>query len=128
MRGDLGAAVERLLVPNQAAARASIASCWKPPASPNPAPILQSLLAEPTLQHPALRWTRVVVTVDALTGMATLDTHEVSRRQAALADLLLLTKTDLDDGRTGRCSSIASPRSTPMRTCAAVFGDLDPRR
>tara|TARA_B100000683_G_scaffold82486_2_gene81350 strand:- start:112 stop:837 length:726 start_codon:yes stop_codon:yes gene_type:complete len=38
----------------------------------------------------------VVTTVDALTGMATLENHKECEKQAAVADRLVITKTDLD--------------------------------
>ncbi len=38
----------------------------------------------------------VVTTVDAVAGMATLDRYTEARRQVAMADVLLLTKLDLD--------------------------------
>ena len=42
----------------------------------------------------------IVTVVDAETGLDTLAAHEESRRQAAIADRLVVTKTDLDtEGR-----------------------------
>jgi G3E family GTPase len=42
----------------------------------------------------------VIVTVDAVNGMSTLDHHPEAIQQAAVADRLLLTKTDLVDADT----------------------------
>lgn len=63
----------------------------------DPAPILQTLMADPRL---ARRFVLdgVVTLVDAATGMATLDAQEEARRQAAVADRLVLSKTDLAPG------------------------------
>ena len=41
----------------------------------------------------------VVATVDALTGLATLERHGEALRQAAVADRIVLTKTDLQGAR-----------------------------
>ena len=60
----------------------------------DPAPILYTLSADAFLEA-SLRLVRVVTTVDAMVGNATLDRYPESTAQAAIADLLLLTKTDL---------------------------------
>ncbi len=60
----------------------------------NPAPILHTLMTDERLVT-LYRIDGVVTAVDAVNGMATLDTQEESRKQAAVADRLLLTKTDL---------------------------------
>ncbi|WP_135467223.1 CobW family GTP-binding protein [Crenalkalicoccus roseus] len=59
----------------------------------DPAPILQTLMAEPLLlRH--FRLDGVVTLVDAVAGMATLDAQPEAVKQAAVADRLVLTKTD----------------------------------
>ena len=60
----------------------------------DPAPILFTLGTDPMLDH-CLRLCAVVTLVDAITGADTLDRFAESGRQAALADLLVITKTDL---------------------------------
>lgn len=60
----------------------------------DPAPILHTLMAEPSLLQ-RFRFDRLITTVDAVNGLATLDSHAVSVSQAALADRLVLTKSDL---------------------------------
>ena len=62
----------------------------------DPAPIAQMLLNNPLVSHFA-RLDAVVTTVDAAHGAAQLDRHPEAVKQAALADRLLLTKTDLAD-------------------------------
>lgn len=62
----------------------------------DPAPILHTLMTDERLQT-LYRLDGVITTVDAATGMATLDAQEESVKQAAVADRLLLTKTDLVD-------------------------------
>ncbi|MCT2399901.1 CobW family GTP-binding protein [Novosphingobium mangrovi (ex Huang et al. 2023)] len=60
----------------------------------DPAPILHTLMTDPQLQT-LYRLDGVITTVDAATGMATLDAQEEAVRQAAVADRILLTKVDL---------------------------------
>ncbi|MCC2977096.1 GTP-binding protein [Sphingomonas sp. PL-96] len=60
----------------------------------DPAPILHTLMADERLA-PLYRLDGIVATVDAATGMGTLDRQPESLKQAAVADRLLLTKTDL---------------------------------
>lgn len=60
----------------------------------DPAPILQTLMGDPLVLH-RYRLDGVVTLVDAATGMATLDAQPEAVKQAAVADRLVLTKTDL---------------------------------
>jgi G3E family GTPase len=61
----------------------------------DPAPILQAFMSDPQMtRHFALDG--VVTTVDAVLGAATLDRHIEAVKQAAVADRLLITKTDLE--------------------------------
>ena len=93
----------------------------------DPAPILQALMTDRDLAE-ALRIESVIVTVDAAAGAQTLDAHPESVKQAALADRIVLTKTDLSDptanGLTERLRRLnpAAPQLT------AVHGELDASR
>jgi G3E family GTPase len=60
----------------------------------DPAPILFTLGADPMLDH-ALHQARVVTLVDAVSGADSLDRFAEAGRQAAIADTLVITKTDL---------------------------------
>jgi len=60
----------------------------------DPAPILFTLGADPMLDH-CLHLARVVTLVDAVNGADSLDRFAEAGRQAALADALVITKTDL---------------------------------
>lgn len=60
----------------------------------DPAPILHALMTDQTLLANHVLQS-VVTLVDALHGAASLHRHQEARRQAALADRLILTKTDL---------------------------------
>ncbi|RWM07170.1 GTP-binding protein [Mesorhizobium sp.] len=60
----------------------------------DPAPVLQSIMAHPALVR-AFRLDGVITLVDAVNGEATLDAHVEAVKQAAVADRIVLTKTDL---------------------------------
>jgi G3E family GTPase len=60
----------------------------------DPAPIVQLLLNNPLVSH-FVRLDTIVTTVDAANGLRQIDEHHEAIKQAALADRLLLTKTDL---------------------------------
>jgi G3E family GTPase len=60
----------------------------------DPAPILHTLMVDPEIAG-QYHLEGVAATVDAVNGTATLDTHEEAVKQVGMADLILLTKTDL---------------------------------
>lgn len=62
----------------------------------DPAPIVHALMTDRGIAE-RLRLEAVIATVDAVAGAATLDAHPESVKQAALADCIVLTKTDLSD-------------------------------
>ena len=60
----------------------------------DPAPIIHTLMTDPLLGD-RFRLDGIVTTVDAVNGMGQLDRQSESVKQAAMADRLVLTKTDL---------------------------------
>lgn len=68
----------------------------------DPFPVLSTIKADPVLRHHFCAG-NVITTVDAVNGLRQLDTYIESNRQAAVADRLIVTKTDLqaDDGEGG---------------------------
>ncbi|MBU7572090.1 MAG: CobW family GTP-binding protein [Hydrogenophaga sp.] len=94
IRGDLVEAFERLAA-TPAAQRGELRHVvLETTGLADPAPILHTLMGDPRL-HGTWRLAGVACTVDACHGMATLDQHPEAVKQAAVADRLLLTKTDL---------------------------------
>src|SRR5215470_16321441 len=94
MRGDLVDALERLtrdLDNGRARFRRVIIETT---GLADPAPVLHTVMVHPYLVL-RYRLDGVVTLVDAVNGMATLDTHPEAVKQAAVADRLVLTKTDL---------------------------------
>ena len=60
----------------------------------DPGPILANLMNEPVIES-TYRLDAVVVTIDSIYGLQQLDGNIEALKQAAVADVLLLTKTDL---------------------------------
>ena len=77
----------------------------------DPAPVAHALLAQADDASYACRLDGIVTTVDALHGPVQLERQPEARRQVAMADRILLTKTDLaNPSRTSRRRRRASPR------------------
>lgn len=62
----------------------------------DPVPVLQALMGHPVLMQ-VLKLDGVITAVDAVNGMATLDGHIEAVKQIAVADRIVLTKSDLAD-------------------------------
>jgi G3E family GTPase len=62
----------------------------------DPAPVLHTMMAHPYLVQ-RYRLDGIVTVVDAVNGETTLDEHAEAVKQAAVADRIVLTKTDLAD-------------------------------
>ena len=92
----------------------------------DPAPILQLLLNHPMISHD-YRLDGVVTTVDAVNGAQQLDEHAEAVKQAAVADRLLISKTDLADIA---ASARLRARLEELNPGAALYeivqGDIDP--
>ncbi len=67
----------------------------------DPFPILSTIKADPVLRH-HFRPGNVIATVDAVNGARQLDTYIESNRQVAIADRLVITKTDISDSGTAQ--------------------------
>ena len=94
----------------------------------DPAPILHALIYHPYLVL-RFRLQAVVTVVDAVTGAATLDAHPEALRQVAVADRIVLTKTDLAGDATGirrRLAALnpAAPIDRPDAPAEALLGGL----
>jgi G3E family GTPase len=76
----------------------------------DPAPVLHTIMTHPYLML-RFRLNGVITLVDAVNGAATLDAHEEAVKQAAVADRIVLTKTDLslegdDEGLRDRLAAL----------------------
>jgi G3E family GTPase len=92
----------------------------------DPAPIIHTLMTDP-LVGARFRLDGVVTLVDAVNGMGQLDRHAEAVKQAAVADRLVLTKTDLADAET---IAALKDRLRALNPAAplleAIEGDIDP--
>ena len=96
LRGDLVTALEKLLR-NLDNGRASFNRVIvETTGLADPAPLLQTTMSHPYLLM-RFRLDGIVTMVDAVNGAATLDNHAEAVKQAAVADRIVLTKTDLLD-------------------------------
>jgi G3E family GTPase len=91
----------------------------------DPAPILQTLMTDPTIAERIIL-SGVVTTIDAVTGADTLQREELAVKQAALADRLVVTKTDL----TGRIPLSLTGKLRVLNATAPVLsaqrGQIEP--
>ena len=64
----------------------------------DPVPVVQTITVDPMLRN-HLRLANLISTVDGLNGLDQIETQDEAMRQAATADRLVITKTDLSDKR-----------------------------
>ena len=90
----------------------------------DPAPVVYTLLSEPVVRH-HYRLEGVVTTVDGVNGMR----EPESVKQAAIADRLVVTKTDVADRRGVREVEERLARLNPAAPIIeAVFGAVEPEQ
>ena len=126
VRQGLADAFYRLLRSRQAAAKKPFQRiALETSGLADPGPVLYTLSADAFLEA-SLRLDRVVTTIDAVLGTATLDQYPEAVAQAAVADLLLITKTDLapvSDGLVQRLASL-NPGAPIVDAAGADANDL----
>lgn len=91
----------------------------------DPAPILHALMADRELNG-VYALDGVITVVDSLLGLETLAQHETSRRQAAVADRIVLTKTDLEGALPEAVSNHIAAMNPGAHIVRAVRGDIAP--
>lgn len=90
----------------------------------DPAPIVQGLAMDRALRGKA-ELARILVTLDAVNGPDVLAQYREAQKQAAFADAIVLTKTDLATADTARAAAQALNPQAEFLT--AEHGRLDPR-
>ena len=93
----------------------------------DPAPIVHALMTDRDIAD-ALRLESLITTVDAATGAATLDAHPESVKQAALADCLVVTKTDVADPAATGLAARLQALNPGASKLSAVHGAVDATR
>lgn len=91
----------------------------------DPAPILQTAIVDPYLSE-LLEIANVVVTVDALNGPAVMQEYDEARRQVALGDRILITKSDLDAGAGEVAEHAVRAYRPDVVLGKSVHGDIAP--
>lgn len=96
VRGDLMATMEDLLrrLDNGRLAQPFTRLVIETTGLADPAPVMQTILQHPYLRL-RYRLDGIVTLVDAVNGLSTLDTHAESVKQVAVADRIVITKSDL---------------------------------
>jgi G3E family GTPase len=92
----------------------------------DPAPVAHALLAGPETRY-ACRLDGIVTTVDALHGPMQVERQPEARRQVAMADRVLLTKTDLvSDVEAARAAEMIAALNAAAPVRRVVNGDVAP--
>jgi G3E family GTPase len=91
----------------------------------DPFPVLSTLKADPVLRH-HFRASAVVTTIDAVNGLSQIARHVEPIRQMAVADQLVLTKTDLADP-TSVATLLARVRQINPDAPVSLADDFDAR-
>ena len=94
MRGDLQEAIERLMT-RQKRGRVFDRIILETTGLADPGPILHSLIYNEYLKS-LVSLDRVVITVDAVNGLNSIKNFTECQQQIALADIILITKSDID--------------------------------
>lgn len=129
LRDDLVQALRALLDQDQRGTIAPLARVLiETTGLADPAPMLFTVETDPVLQH-HFRIAGVVVTVDAVNGHLHLDRHPEAGKQVAVADEIIVTKTDLTSPATvaALCTRLGAINPA-ARLTTAVLGDVDPDR
>ncbi|WP_137718277.1 CobW family GTP-binding protein [Methylobacillus flagellatus] len=93
----------------------------------DPGPIMANLLNEPVIGN-TYRLDAVVVTVDSVYGLQHLEQHAEARKQAAVADVLLISKVDLATPQQLLALSEALTTLNPGATQHRItHGHIDPQ-
>ncbi|ETX05773.1 CobW family GTP-binding protein [Candidatus Entotheonella palauensis] len=126
MQGDLANTVRRLMaVAASGEAPGFDRILLETSGMADPAPILQTAIVDSYLSE-MLEIANVVVTVDALNGPAVMQNYDEARRQVALGDRVLITKSDLDAGA-GEAAALAVRAYRPDVVLGkSVNGDIAP--
>ncbi|MDH3600523.1 MAG: GTP-binding protein [Candidatus Tectomicrobia bacterium] len=120
MQGDLAQTVRRLM-----AAAVFDRILLETSGMADPAPILQTAIVDPYLSE-TVEIANVVVTVDALNGPAVIHDHDEARRQVALGDRVLITKSDLDTHAGAVAANAVRAYRPDVALAKSINGDVEP--
>lgn len=126
MQGDLANTVRRLMA---VTANGQVAGfdrlLLETSGMADPTPILQTVIIDPYLSE-TVEIANVVVTVDALNGPAVMRDYDEARRQVALGDWVLITKSDLDTGAGEAAARAVRAYRPDVALGQSINGHIDP--
>ncbi len=126
MQGDLANTVQRLMaVVARGEAPGFDRILLETSGMADPAPILQTAIVDPYLAE-TVELANVVVTVDGLNGPAVMAAHDEARRQVALGDRVLITKSDLDADAAEAAANAVRTYRPDVALGRSVNGDVAP--
>lgn len=91
----------------------------------DPAPVLHTLMNDPKLAA-RFRLDSVITVVDGVNGLGTLDRHEEAVKQAAVADRLVITKSDLPEAECEALEGWLAQLNPGAVRLRAVMGEVPP--
>jgi G3E family GTPase len=126
IRGDLSAAIRDLYGRRERGEIAPFARlAIETTGLADPVPILATVMAEPVIRH-HFRLGRVITAVDGVNGMLHLDRQPESVKQVAVADRIVVTKTDIATRGAIRDLTMRLHRLNPTATLLAMTIDRVP--
>jgi G3E family GTPase len=126
LAGDMEGAVMRLFARRQSGDLPSFRRLIVEPSGlADPAPIAQAILRNPVMSR-ALRLAAIITTVDALFAESQACQQPEFNKQVALADTVVLTKSDMvDEQACARAISLVRELNPAARVLRAVQGNID---
>ncbi len=91
----------------------------------DPAPIIHTIMADEKLIE-TYRLAEVITMVDGVNGAGTLDAQPEALKQAAVADTILISKTDIADADDVQALSSRLKQVNPAATIVAALGSPNP--
>lgn len=92
----------------------------------DPIPLIHTLMANPPLMK-AYCLDSIICVVDALHGVATIREHDTAANQVALADLVVISKTDIASSEQGiRTKAMIEGVNPSAEIAVVVEGNIDP--
>jgi G3E family GTPase len=127
LAGDMEDAVMRIFSRRESGALPAFKRLIVEPSGlADPAPIAQAILRNPVMSR-AFRLEGIVTTVDALFGAAQISTHPETAKQIAMADALVITKTDMVDAAAlADLRAVLAGLNPGAEIFEAVNGAVDP--
>lgn len=127
MQGDLAQTVQRLVAASASAKMPAVDRILlETSGMADPTPVLQTAIVDPYLSQ-TVELANVVVTVDALNGPAVIKAHGEARRQLAIGDRVLITKSDIDLHNGDNATAVVRAYRPDVALAKRANGDVEPQ-